>query len=141
MIAEGRRQYDEQVAHLERIRDRAKWLITVTFAIGTALAAIAPDAFDDAWSFRVWLLAAVTTTYSALGAVSILTGRADFDGIATKVLASYAPPIRPRLTRDYAEMLELGDLTVATRLTLFRQAVVWTLIGSYATLAAFLLSI
>jgi hypothetical protein len=142
MIAEGRRQFDEQVAHLERIRGRAQWLFSTGLALGAVIAAVGAQVFQhgQAGVTLIWVIGIVTATWALLGAVAILTVRADFEGIATKVLADYPPPVEEQLARDYAEMLEGGDLTVNTVLTLFRQAVLWMIVGSYATLLAFLLS-
>ena len=142
MIEEGRRQYDEQIAHLERIRSRAQWLFTTGLALGAATATVGAGVVKDPdwYTVIIWTFGIATATWALLGAVAILTVRKDFDGIATSVLSTYVPPIEERLARDYAEMLETGDLTVNTALTLFRQAVVWMTIAGYATLIAFLLS-
>lgn len=142
MIEEGRRQYDEQIAHLERIRGRAQWLFTTGLALGAAIATVGAGVFKDQdwYVVVIWLAAIALATWASLGAAAILTVRKDFDGIATSVLSTYAPPIEKQLARDYAEMLETGDLTVNTALTLFRQAVLWMTIAGYATLIAFLLS-
>jgi len=52
-----------------------------------------------------------------LGAVAVLVVKADFEAIHADALSTYAPPILKRLAKDYAEMLETGDNTVKTRLT------------------------
>jgi hypothetical protein len=63
---------------------------------------------------------------------------ADFDEIDSAVLSGYQSPILARLAADYAEMLAIGEDTVATRLTVFRQAVVWLIIGGYGGLITWL---
>jgi len=50
------------------------------------------------------------------------------------------PPIKRQLATDYAEILDVGEQTVNTRLTLYRQAVVWLILGGYAALATLLLA-
>jgi hypothetical protein len=142
MIEEGRRQYDEQIAHLERIRGRAQWLFTTGLALGAAIATVGTGVFKnpDWYTVSIWIVGIAIATWALLGAAAILTVRKDFDGIVTSVLSTYSPPIETQLARDYAEMLETGDLTVNTALTLFRQAVLWMTIAGYATLIAFLLS-
>jgi hypothetical protein len=142
MIAEGQRQYDGQLAQLDQIRSRAQWLFSTALALGAALATFAKVALLNGGVVEagLWILAAATGTWALLGSVAIITVRADFEGIATKRLSAYAPPVAKRLARDYAEMLERGDLTVATTLTLFRQAVLWLIMSAYASLLTFLLT-
>lgn len=68
-------------------------------------------------------------TYAALGAAAVLTVRADFQAIHTKPLSDYTSPLEEQLARDYAEMLQSGAETVNTRLSVYRQAVVWLIDG------------
>jgi hypothetical protein len=79
------------------------------------------------------------TSWSALGAAAVITGTAKLSGIATAPLSSYEPPIKKRLAKDYADILDVGEQTVNTRITLYRQAVVWLILGGYGALAALLL--
>ncbi len=68
-----------------------------------------------------------------------MTVRADFRTIDTAVLSSYVPPVQPELARDYSRMLHVGEDTVATRLTIFRQAALYVILGGYSGLLALLL--
>lgn len=142
MIEEGRRQYDQQVSDLKHTRDRAQWLFTAALALVTAIAAVGASIFPHpAWYvLLLWLAGLVATTYAALGAAAVLTVRADFQAIHTKPLSEYASPVEEQLARDYAEMLETGEETVNTRLSVYRQAVVWLISGGYLTLLAWLLA-
>jgi hypothetical protein len=73
------------------------------------------------------------------GAAAVMAVRADFRMIDTAVLSSYRPPVQPTLARDYSRMLGAGEDTVATRLTIFRQSVVYVILGGYfGLLASFL---
>jgi hypothetical protein len=142
MIEAGQRQYDEQVAHLERTRGRAQWLFSIGLALGAVIATVGAEVFNHPrwYAVVIWFVGIATATWAFLGSAAILTVRKDFDAIVTRVLSTYESPIEERLARDYAEMLEAGDLTVNTTLTLFRQSVLWMMLGGYATLVAFLLS-
>jgi hypothetical protein len=68
-----------------------------------------------------------------------MTVRADFNTIDTAVLSHEQRPIRNSLAAAYARMLSLGENTVATRLTVFWQAVVFVIVGGYIGLVAFLI--
>jgi len=140
MVAEGRRQADRQLADLDQMRTRAQWLFTVGAPIVVAIAAVWPDVdkSDSGWALAVWLIGLVFATYGVAGAAAIMTVRADLESIDTAVLSGYEPPVLAKLAADYAAMLATGENTVATRLTVFRQAAVFLIIGSYAGLSVWL---
>jgi hypothetical protein len=140
MIDEGRRQSDRQLSELELIRGRAQWLFTVGAPIVTAIAAVfaAFGEGDSGWWVVVWLLSLLAASYGVFGGAAIMTVRADFDVIDSAVLSGYAPPVLKKLADDYAAMLGVGENTVATRLTVYRQAVVWLIIGGYGALLTWL---
>ena len=139
MIDEGRRQLDRQLCDLERIRGRAQWLLTtgaaITAALGTALVAKHPSG-TVLW---LWVPALVFLACGVAGAGAVMTVRADFMAIDTAVLSTKEPPILKTLATSYSRMLRTGENTVATRLTLFRQAVVYVIVGGYLGLLAALL--
>jgi hypothetical protein len=136
----ARRQADRQLADLEQIRGRAQWLFTVGVPIVTAIATViaAIGNGDSAWWKVAWVASLLIAGYGVVGAAAIMTIRADFNEIDSAVLSGYKPPILARLAVDYAEMLAVGEDTVATRLTVFRQAVVWLIIGGYGGLITWL---
>jgi hypothetical protein len=140
MIDEGRRQSDRQLADLEQIRSRAQWLFTVGAPIVTAVAAVfaAFDEGDSGWWVVLWLASLLAAGYGVVGAAAIMTIRADFNVIDSAVLSGYQRPVLNQLADDYAAMLGAGENTVATRLTVYRQAAVWLIIGGYGALIAWL---
>lgn len=140
MIDEGRRQSDRQLGDLEQIRGRAQWLFTVGAPLVTAIATVfaAFGEGDSGWWVVLWLVSLLAAGYGVVGAAAIMTIRADFDVIDSAVLSSYQPPVLNRLADDYAAMLGAGENTVATRLTAYRQAVVWLIIGGYGALITWL---
>jgi threonine dehydrogenase-like Zn-dependent dehydrogenase len=73
------------------------------------------------------------------GAAAVMTVRADFKMIDTTVLSASQPPILMALAASYSRMLATGENTFATRLTVFRQAVVFVIVGGYLGLLAVLL--
>lgn len=131
MIEEGRRQSDRQLADLRDIRGRAQWLFTVAVAALAALAAGLGARHPGTWVSLVWLLGLIVLTYGIAGAASVMISRADFSLIHTAVLSAVKQPVNLSLAQAYSRMMPTGENTVATRLTVFRQAVVFCLIGGY----------
>ncbi len=140
LIDEGRRQGDRQQADLRDIRSRAQWLFTVAVAtlgaLGTGLASSHPERTESV----LWLVGLGVLVYGVGGAASVMVSRADFSMIHTAVLSGAPQPIEKSLAESYARMMAVGENTVATRLTVFRQAVVFCLVGGYVGLVAALLA-
>lgn len=139
MIEEGRRQLDRQLSDLEQIRGRAQWLFTVGAAITTALAGAFVANQSHGARLALWIVGLALLVLGVGGAAAVMAVRADFKMIDTAVLSSYKPPVQPALARDYSRMLGVGENTVATRLTIFRQSVVYVILGGYLGLLASLL--
>jgi hypothetical protein len=139
MIEEGRRQADRHVADLKEVRGRAQWLFTVGLAVTVAIAgALRKDTLTDG-HLVLFLASLLLLVYGLAGAAAIMAVRADFTMIDTAVL-SYKPlPTERYLAEAYSRMLRSGENTIATRITIFRQAVVWVILGSYAGLIAVLI--
>jgi hypothetical protein len=131
MIEEGRRQSDRQIADLSGIRGRAQWLFTAAVGALAALAAELGARDPGTWVSLVWLLGLIVLTYGIAGAASVMVSRADFSAIHTAVLSGVGQPVKRSLAQAYSRMMPTGENTVATRLTVFRQAVVFCLIGGY----------
>jgi len=138
MVDEGRRQVDRQLSDLVHIRSRAQWLFTVGAAVTVALAGAFTRAEPIGVILAFWLLALALLVYGVAGAGAILTVRADFGTIDTAVLSASEPPILRALAVSYSRMLGTGENTVATRLTVLWQAVLFVIAGGYLGLIAFL---
>ena len=139
LIEEGRRQSDRQQADLRDIRSRAQWLFTVAAAALGALGAGLASGNPDTTQAILWLAGLVLLVYGVGGAASVMVSRADFKTIHTAVLSAAQRPIDRSLAQSYARMMAEGENTVATRLTVFRQAVLFCLLGGYTGLIAALL--
>lgn len=124
VIEEGRRQLDRQLGDLERIRSRSAVLVTVGIAEIGILAAGMKQTFEAGyWTFSLWILSSIAVTLGLLGAAAVLTASAQFGRIETKMVAALSPPVLYKTAEGYAESTGLGECTVATRLTVFRSAV------------------
>lgn len=140
LIDEGRRQSDRQHADLQDIRGRSQWLFTVAVAALAALGAGLASGDTNTLETALWLLGLALLVYGVGGAAAVMVARADFKTIHTAVLSRAKQPIDRSLAESYARMMAEGENTVATRLTVFRQAVVFCLLGGYLGLVAALLA-
>jgi hypothetical protein len=140
MIDEGRRELDRQMDDLKEIRARAQWLFTAALTLTVALAAAAIPIFKHGGRVDkgMWVASLVAASYGALGGAAINTVRADYTSISTWALAAYDAPIHRKLAVDYAEVLGTGKIMLDTRISLFRQAVVWVIVGGALGLTAWL---
>jgi hypothetical protein len=139
MVEEGRRQLDRQLSVLAEIRGRAQWLFTVGSAVTAPLAGAFVATRPTGALIALWLVSLLILLYGVAGAAAVLTVRADFRAIDTAKLSQVAPPVLRALATSYSSMLATGENTVATRLTVFRQAVVFVLVGGYLGLIGVLI--
>lgn len=127
LIEEGRRQLDRQMADLERIRNRAGALATVSLALTAAVVTKTADILDHHWILiALWAFACALALLAVAGAASVLSARAVFGYTDTKLAAEGPRPLRRYLAEAYAESVTLGEETVRTFLTVFRDAVTLT---------------
>ena len=138
LIEEGRRQVDRQQADLAHIRGRAQWLFTVGAAVLAALGSALLSSISAASVTVLALMAMLLLAYGVGGAAAVLTVKADFGVIHAAVLTNAERPVQRSLASSYARLVRAGENTVAARLTVFRQAVVYCLAGGYLGLVAVL---
>jgi len=129
MIEEGRRQLDRQNSDFEHILSRAQWVFTVGVAVVVSLTAALVKSRPSWPEIAVGALAFGVVVYGVAGAASIMVVRADFKTIDTAILSQRTPPIQKGLAADYSTMIATGENTVAARLTVFHQAVLYVIIG------------
>jgi hypothetical protein len=140
LIEEGRRQIDRQQRDLEEIRGRAQWLLVLSVGALAALGGGFTSAHPPLGLAVMWLAGMGLLVYGMGGAAAILTVKADFRVVHAAVLSAAPPPVDQALASSYARMMSTGENTIATRLTVFRQAVVFGLAGGYLGLLAALLT-
>jgi hypothetical protein len=140
MIEEGRRQFDRQVSDLSDIRSRAQWVFAVAVAALAALGAGLVSSHPATGLVVLWIVGLLGLVWGVGGAAAILVARADLKTIHTAILSQQNRPVQLALAEAYARMMPSGENTVAARLTVLRQAVVWCLCGGYLGLTAALLA-
>lgn len=141
VLATGRSQLERQNQNLEAIRGRAQFTLTLALAfVGVAVAS------HDLVSRSVFALVlygfGITVTFvSAFGAGGIIVARKDLGMVDTRLLSQQEPPILPVTARAFADSVAAGENTVATEITVLRDAVALFLLGFVLVCAGWLIGL
>jgi hypothetical protein len=123
LVEESRRALDQQETDLERIRSRSVNLLTIGLAEVAAVSALAPRAFTHGPLVVVlWCLGAVLIILALGGAGAVLTARAQMGSVNPRTIAP-SPPLLRAIVIEYLQSLGESEVTVRTRLTVLRDAV------------------
>jgi hypothetical protein len=125
LVEEGRRQLDRQSSDLECIRGRAQFLFTTALGLLIIVFADAKTIVtsNNLGPFALWCLAILLSILTLLGAASIITARKELGLIDAAKLTTTERPILPELAAAYGRCVRIGENTVATQVTVFRDAV------------------
>jgi hypothetical protein len=145
LIAEGRRQLDRQIADLERIRSRCQFLFTTALALlvvvfGTVRTIAGPSSHRVLPALLLWCVSILFIVLGLLGAAALITVRKDVQIIDAARLSRTAPPVLKALALAYADAIRTGENSVATALTVQRDAVLFVVVGATAYATAWLLA-
>jgi hypothetical protein len=143
VVEEGRRQLDRQAARFDRIRTTAQLLFTTALALLVVLGASANRVLDSEPPpiIVLWGTGLVLVTLGMLGAASVLTTAAVFGAIdAARFTASRVNQLLD-LATAYAAQVQVGEVTLAERLTVYRDAVWLVMLGAVVQLVVWLSSI
>lgn len=144
VIDEGRRQLADQAVSFRHVTDRGQVLTTVSLAVLAFWAASGRSFSDDTWTATLgqvlWAGGGVLAIIGVAASASVVVVQATFTAVDTTEITTWEPPVLRRLAADYAGAVVNGENTVASRVTLFRQAtriVVWAsvLVASSVALA------
>lgn len=131
LIEEGRRQLDRQMADMDRIRNRAGALATVSLALTAAIVSKLPEVLHRHWTLiSLWSVSCALAFLAVAGAASILAARAVLGRIDTRLAAQGLRPLRSDLAEAYVELVSTGEETVRTFLTVFRDAVTLVVVAA-----------
>ncbi|MFI6713286.1 hypothetical protein ACIBF7_43130 [Nonomuraea sp. NPDC050478] len=140
VIDEGRRQLDRQHSDLEHIRGRAQFLFTTALGLLVVIFASVPSivASLSLWAFLIWFVGALGTALGLLGAAAVTVARKDIGWIDTTRLSRQQSPIHRELAAAYARAVRTGENTMATHITVLRDAVFLVVVGAVAHAVAWL---
>jgi MFS family permease len=144
IIEEGRRQEDRTAATSEHVQTRAQWLLTVSLVVLAFGAGVVGQIKRLAGArlvaaLLVFTAAVALVLFGLLLASAVIVVQADFDRLDTTQLSKRPSPIQPVIANEYASAVRKGEITVATRVTVFRIATRYTIWG--AILAALALAV
>jgi hypothetical protein len=146
LIAEGRRQLDRQIADLERIRSRCQFLFTTVLGLlvlvfGTVRTIGGPESHRVLLALLFWCVSIICLVLGLLGTAALITARKDVQIIDTARLSQTAPPVFKALAPAYANAVHTGENSVATSVTVQRDAVLLMVAGALAYASAWLLAV
>ncbi len=131
-LDEGRRQIDRQFESLERVRTRAQFLFTTCIGLLVVIFAGRHTMVAAKGDFALagWALAIACTGLGMFGAASVIVARKDLRAIDAVLLTTTERPILPALIAAYGRCVRDCTNTVATQITVFRDAVLLILAGT-----------
>ncbi|QNP69024.1 hypothetical protein IAG44_05900 [Streptomyces roseirectus] len=131
VIEEGRRQFDRQAADLDRIRNRAGALATVSLALTVGLVSRTHDMISGPWPLTAaWVLSCLLALLAVAGACAVMAGRAVLGRMDTGLVAQMPHPVQKSLAAGYVEHVGAGEETVRTVLTVLRDAVTLVVVSA-----------
>jgi hypothetical protein len=142
LIEEGRRQLERQDNDIERTRGRGQFLVTVGVAVLSLTIAGAKTigSSGSLVAFVIWMLALLSSLLSVLGATSVVVARKEVGIVDSALLSQVKDSVVRKAARAYAGQISTGENTVATELTIFRDAVLLLVLGVALYGAAWLIT-
>jgi hypothetical protein len=147
LINESRRALDEQHRRFDRIRATAQVLLPTATALFVVLGSELSNVQDEQsvrvrWlMYFVWAIGSGLVLLAALGAAAVMSVRSDFGAVFPTLVSQSPPPIRKEVARAYAKATLAGEITVATRLTVIRDAVTLLALGGVVHVALWLVRV
>ena len=144
-IDEGRRQLDVQSARLENVQGRAQTLLAIALAaLGFVVASFGRLSHVHGTrhhvALAVFVIAMAVVVLGVACAAAVVVVRADFDQTDATQVSRLESPIIRHVAVDYANAVKVGEVTVATRVTLFRMATRYTVWGAAITSIVYMLT-
>ncbi|WP_230393846.1 hypothetical protein, partial [Plantactinospora alkalitolerans] len=130
IIGEARRQLDRQRLDLESLRTRSNALLALCLVEIGLLSAGVSKVFKHSWLIFPWAVSVLAVLLALGGAIALLAARADLGGVNLIGLATADPPLHRVAAKTYATSVGTGDVTIAARITVFRDAVFLAIIGA-----------
>lgn len=146
LVDEGRRQIDSQAVRYRHTTDRAQVLVTISliaipFWVGVYQLTTKTKGWEHAVSGALWALGGLGILAGLAAAAAVIVAKASFAQIDTTQVSGWKPPVLKGLAADYASAVRMGEVTVADRVTVFRQATRFLIWGVVFTTASVLVAV
>lgn len=138
LIEQGRIQLARQRQDLENIRQRAQFLFTTALGtIGFATLGF-EKLFTQLVPILIWFLGMLILTIALLGAAAVVVAKKELVEIHTSLLSMQGSPLHDSLAIAYATSMSQGENTVATQITVFRDAVFFLIFGIFVIVTSWI---
>jgi hypothetical protein len=141
LVQVGQTQLARQLSDLEAIRSRAQFLLTTAMAFVALAVSFAPIILPSVLGFIAWAAGLVALATSALVAAGVIVARKELGAVETRLLSGAEAPVLAIAADAYARAVEAGENTVATEMTVFRDAVALLMLGFALALVAWAIGI
>lgn len=131
LVEEGRRQLDRQRSDFDSTQGRAQFLFTAAVAL-LAVFSSQVGLLRNVSGFLVasWAAGLLAILLGLLGAAALMSTRGMFGMVDACLLSRETdPPVLQAVAQGYANAVPVGENTVATRVTVLRDAVFLTTVG------------
>lgn len=135
LIAECQRQLDAQMGEIERIRGRAQFVFTTSLA-ALALAVAVLKSLTSIPQFVVWILGIAAVVLALVGAAAIVVNSKQVRNINVHLLSQVPDNMARSLAKGYLSSIPAGANTVATQITMYRDAALLLMCGTIVTISS-----
>lgn len=145
IVSQGRWQLDRQQESFRHTTDRAQTLLTVNIVLLGFIAAsfhhIAQiSGIREIAALLIWAVGTLFVVLGIAATASVITVAADFDTVDTTKVSNFPHPVLRNVADSYAKSVRLGEITVAARVTVFRQAVRFVCWGTLIAALAYVVA-
>ncbi len=141
LIEQGRLQVARQRQELENVRSRAQFLFTTSLGVFAIAVGLSSQIKESLPASAIWAIAVVVALASLLGAASVVVARKDYRDVDATLVSQQHSPVSHAVSKAYAESVSAGENTVATQITVFRDAVSLLIISFLLLSLAYVISI
>jgi hypothetical protein len=145
IVNQGRWQLDRQQESFRHTTDRAQILLTVNIIVLGFIAAsfhhiVQIAGIREITATVIWAVGALFVVVGIAATASVITVAADFDTVDTTKVSNFPHPVLRKVADSYAKTVRLGEITVAARVTVFRQAVRFVCWGTLIAALAYVVA-
>lgn len=133
LIDECQRQIDRQTSHFAELRSRSLAMTTVALTeLGLLAATAGRFVSQGGWQLAVWIICFVLVALGLAGMASVASTSAAFSTVNPGELVDSSGAMKQNYAHQLLGSLPLGQSTIDTRTTIFRDGVLLMVLGAVA---------